>query len=710
MKLIDNILYLSTLDLEGFEVSKDSVKSRLLENRNRHGVGSWSHIKDPNDSRKVLVQFETIPDQTKKSIEKVICRQKGLKSIDNLKNYLTDIAEEQANCEGIDQLTRLINKTYREEDKEYFISKKVNTQKAIELSKCAALLTLLALIKTKAQVQSLGIEGIELKSQLYKLAIKWLLKNKVKSLPTHPDRFSRKVNEFSKMLNKRTDALLKIGGKSISLRGNTNNQKLNDAVQKYILNLWLFYDDVNPKPGSIKLLPHDIHQVYEQNRLSRKFALNKESGEVVELPEISLSSVKNVIYRNPIIAAARHGNKYLNDKFRPIVQGIAPKYALSMWSMDDMDSSFPMRHKGKELRPKLYFVFDVATGYIPGWEMGAVYKAKNDTPMKTLINKATSKTIFNSGYKLPLEWQMEKYATAEFKAKLESNFEQLKTSDYQQHEQSKFAEKYIDRFQNEVERKISGWKGQGIRTRKEDSQPNREIATKTFTHEELIKLYSKLVEEWNNNPVSQKDSTPRAQAFAERQNKEAVTISERKYSHIFGRHTFQTIGTHKTSQRGFVEPIFNGIEYSYEVPNHWELMGKISNQGRVRLTQNPFDTDKCWLWEYDSKDEDNLHKDIFLCECISTTKVQRSKAESGIEDNEALGHHLKRKDQFDDFIGEQLEEVKQWNDYDVLEEDAEFVFNSPYDKQKHDKARQSLESKRIDIYGADASEDEVLPD
>ncbi len=721
MRLIDNILYLSTLDFEGFEIEASYVYVATSRNKSRHGVGSWRHISDPDDGSKVLVEFESVPAHTKSNIAQVVCIQNRVKEIKNITNYLSEIAKEQTTSENILRITRIINKAYREETKEFYLDNRLDTQKASELAKCIALMDVLAPIRTKAQIEALNLEGISTKADLLALAIKWLLKNEIKGLPTTYDRLSRKVNQYSKV-SERNEGLIMIAGKSLSLKNNTNNQKLNDLVAKFILWIWLYHDDVNPKPGSIKLLPPQVHHVYELYRKSGKTVLNKDTSEITTIPELSLSSIKNVIYRHPILANTRHGNKWMNDKFRPYVEGKLPHYSLSMFSMDDMDTSYNLMHKGRQITLKLYIVYDVATGYVVAWELAPVYRHKDDTPMKSLIHKVTSKAVFNIGYRLPLEWQMEKSATLEFKNRLLDNFENIATSDYvgkikvkdyQHSSQSKFAEGYNGRFQNEVERLRPGFRGQGIITRKADSRPNPDIATKFFTNDQLIKMYAELFEEWNSNPVSKKDNTPRYQAFKEKQNQEALQMTERKYATTFGRWTFQTIGNHKGGQRGFVKPAFNTIDYSYEVPNYWELLGKVTNQGRVRVVQNPYDTAKCWLFEYDKDDKENLHKDKFLCECLAAEQAQRSSAESTEADGEILGHYLKQQDKFDEFVQTEQADIKNIDAIDLVEENYETVLKGPYNKSKFDEATHNFtnkHNKRIDIYGGDASEDEVLPD
>lgn len=724
MTIINDILYLSSDELEGFEIPAKTVHDSCARNRQRHGVGSWQHIKDPDNSHLLLINVDTIPQQTQDKIITSICKQEQISTISNLKQYLTGVYNEVNNHKNLNKLGHIINGYITQEVKEFYLSQRLNSEQSTKLTQCIALLDFCADHRSKKAIASLDLTGVNSRATLYEECIKLLKKLENDYLNTNIDRFSRKINEYIKLLPTRNKALKMVAGKRISLRGNTNNKKVTEAIEYFILNLYLFFDETNNKPGSIKLLPPDIHLEYERKRLRGDFVVNQDTGELQPMPEIGLSTIKNIIYKNPILANVRHGSKWLNDRFRFHLLQKPPKYSLTMISMDDMDSSFPVLHKNKEVRPKLYFIFDVASEYIIAWHLAPVYKSKHDTPMKNLIRSVAQKAIYNTGYKIPLEWQMEKHATAELKGTIESNFANVQAfektaivNDWQASPQGKKAEGYLNRFQTAYERKESAWKGQGVATRKQDSRPNPDIKQKTYDPQQLHALYSDLVSEWNNGEYRKGKPLTRKEKYLTNQNPEAIQISEREYARIWGYHTTTTMGNHKGSNRGYVSVSYKGEDLHFVIDEYWTLLGKVTNQGKVKVYLNPYNLEKCWLFEYDSAEPDNIEKHRFLCECDSWQKIQTSIKESTAEDkaNYQRGKDVQRG--FNDWVSTELEEIKQHkaisseSEYDLLEEDPEFVMSGPYNKKKHDSARQQMErSNDIELYGGNTNENEVLDD
>jgi hypothetical protein len=95
LKLIGNILYVEYPDLLSFGVPEDTIKQGLSRSKRRNG-SSWYSIADPEDARKRLIRYSSIPKSTIKKYD--IPAESAF--VEEVKGQQSRVNRETFNCLG----------------------------------------------------------------------------------------------------------------------------------------------------------------------------------------------------------------------------------------------------------------------------------------------------------------------------------------------------------------------------------------------------------------------------------------------------------------------------------------------------------------------------------------------------------------------------------------------------------------------------------
>ena len=418
--------------------------------------------------------------------------------------------------------------------------------------------------------------------------------------------------------------------------GNSNARKITQEVNRVVTYIYACL-------GSGNLLPSQIYSRYESWRRNGG-AIDYDSGEYIELPELSESSLTAIV-RQPEVQAAvtliKHGQKAFNNYFMPYVVGKRPEYMLSTLGMDDEDTPFYLKInvKGKiehtYSRAKVVFVFDAATRKIVGYAMGT--KGTLDLYREAVCSYLRGEFCPETRGVVAGEVQLDHYTKGN-KEEWEKAFKRINFG-RAKNPQERYAEREIQAFEYGYLRTCEGWLGGNITSKRYQNKRNEDNGFVRYELHELDEMYRAFIPIFNAENGTEKAVNPSLTVLPE---------------HLLALYAGE--GRELTIKRGLLEISFGGIRHKYEVGTeempYESVLSRLAHGFRVRVWYLPcYDVEgkeiapkEVYLFNW--TDKDDKYQDEFLVSATLSTGVQRSWEEMTETDSVELNRQRYRKDKF----------------------------------------------------------------
>lgn len=619
MKLLNNILYMEVPDLvESYGVPERTVWNSM--NRAREGRGrSWRNIPHPEDARWKLIEYRTIPAST--------IRKYGIPSEDDLRLAMEDSTREDAEA----RIRELWRSSMTSTDLAFYLRAGLTQTEAQGYTKSAAWMRLLDGPTGKSEVEALEIPGITTKQALLELSLILIQHDKPHGLHNigSVQILRRKLSKWRKAAKdteKQLATLVHKHRKVMGRRGNQAAAKVSTAVERLLTALYIGYHN------DVKLNYEQVWATYNARAEQEKVFEDEESGEVIEMPVLSISTVKNILRKaeyTPMICQFRDGDEAYRKKYRPYVLRQAAGYALSMATSDGEVSPFTLHYqKGRAMkRPTAYLIFDTFSQAIIGFALGM----QENTD---LMREAFYDMLVTLDGMAPLEIQLDNFGKG-----MRSDFDQFipaTTLAKPNNPQEKPAESLISRFEQDILRTIEGNVGQNIatsRTLQSKRNPDKELVTYTF--EEIEAIYRGAIHEWNQRvSKSRGKGKSRWENLMGNIHPDVMKVEPITIAQLFGIRKVVTIN------RGYIRITHQGATYDYIIPNYTDNLSRIPQSNRVRVRFLPNDPSQAWIYKMAREDEPT--QDEFIDRIEIAEKPQIAKAERTEKDKEALTVMIKR--------------------------------------------------------------------
>lgn len=220
------------------------------------------------------------------------------------------------------------------------------------------------------------------------------------------------------------------------------------------------------------------------------------------LPEIKSVQTVREYLNDPEICQlwldAQLGERKVQSDFGLQLKLEKTKVANALWAADGSRFNlYYLNHDGKRTTTDIYFIFDVATGYIPGWKLGAESAEDVQKP-------AFRMALQNSGvrpYEIVMDNQsgQKKLERAGFFRKIAVHGVRFKTP---YRAQANPAEALIGQFQRKVLHRYPYFTGYNMGSKKDSSSPNKEwvLANEKLlpTESEIRVIAEEAINYWNH--------------------------------------------------------------------------------------------------------------------------------------------------------------------------------------------------------------------
>lgn len=640
-------IWIDISDLSAWGISESYVGNAI----SRNAPGSWSSRPHPADGRRRQVDFDTIPDDTRKNLPSRM-------------EVLTVLRMREAS-DRVPRLHGAKDQHWSGKDIDFYIAAGLTAKDSKEMSHAAAWLRLLTSIRGKRDVQALQVSGISTKGELLKAVLE-ILKNE---RPAGLDKINnlrvlqRKMSEWAKA--KADDAQrLTLVHRHRRVRGRAsgcqNARKVSQPVQDVIVALWLNGD------SDVKMYSDDVYDKY------RGFGgeyLDESTGELVDLPNVSLATIKRVLNAPAVKPLGRfvHGEKWYKDTARPYVFGRTPRFAWSLTSSDGEVAPFWLKdNRGRETwdRPTAYLIFDVHSQAIVGMHVG--YRET-----KELLQDAFYDMLARNGRIRPMENQLDNYGKSS-EGDMEGIVDTLKfTPPY--NPQSKFAEPLIRAFERQVLRKFPGYIGTNITSKRATYRRNPDLARITYTLDEVRDIYATARETWNNSiPAGRKGKKTRLERL-DNANPAANRMDKMTFARVLGRRTEIKLA----GKRGFMPLTYQGETRTYELPNYVDLLPELPLTQKVAVRYLPHDMRQVWLYV----PGDTPETDRYLTQANLAEGMARAATERQTGDGRLLRRYLDRGDALDAYTEERAASLPDVGTTELSPAAAEGIIGAGYTKK-----------------------------
>jgi hypothetical protein len=651
LKILNNILYLEFSDFP----EESHAYLWVAINRNRSVTGtSWVNIPDPTDARRKLILYDSIPETT---INKY--------GIPKKQQLVQSIALDGIKTELKNDLKTL----------NYYMENKKTVHLAHEYTRIAAWLTLCAQTSPSGS-RAKGFDGTD---SMYETVIR-LMNQEAKEYAWRTWSvenllvFKRRLKPFNQTEKghiSREEALESLVYKKEGIK---NAQKVNDDFSRVALTLYI------QKGTGIKLLMDQVYFEYEAIRTGRKQLVDSDSGEILTADQISVDNLPSVciktfqnFFKEPMIqvitSKLRDGNKYHNDKFRPYIMRMKPKFSWSMSSSDGETMPFRLiiNNSLTYKRATCYMIFDVMSEAIIGYSFSMNENIE-------VMRDAFSDMLLRHDGLVPHENQLDNFGRG-FETELKQIYRYVSFCQ-PFNPQSKYAERLIGEFEKNHLRKYAGYQGTNNQSKKQSGKKNPDIEDVGYTFAQLKKLYEAEILAWQNSvPTWCKSGKTRQQLLDENKNPDKMRLPTMQLAQIAGESTILSIN------RGYIIKEVDDVKYAFEVPDYQALIPELQNVWKVRVCYLPnLLSQKVWIYNY--KDKNLPQYDTFLAECLAVDPNQASKAEQNEADSHKLGHQKKRVDQFDNWVDQKLAEIPSVAIVSMSQDEAEGILADGY-TEKH---------------------------
>lgn len=347
MKLIGNILFVEYQEILSFGVPEDTIKQGLSRSKRTTG-SSWCSIADPEDGRKRLIRYSSIPATTIKKYD-----------IPAESVFVEEIKGQQKKekAEVVAKLPSVWANWFDGSDEKWFQDNyNVNYDpgkgnRARQLASVAAICRMVQACKYKADVQR--ITGLETKEEVYKAIAEHSSKLDLYGLPNNLRKIKEKISAFIKAEKEGKDGRETLVSKKF---GNNNALVANEVHQMII--------------KAVYLQPHkpDLHESWTQysHIVSEKYGNTP-------IKESRFKQLCNTSEMKLLASKSRNGSQYYETVIRPFHIHVAPQHSLSLISGDGWMPGTSVKHlfNGKKVVSgmNVWYWFDWKSGAIISWRI-----------------------------------------------------------------------------------------------------------------------------------------------------------------------------------------------------------------------------------------------------------------------------------------------------------------------------------------------------
>lgn len=572
MVILNGKLYLGYNDESGQPELLKWFNDLGLKNGIRRG--SLKSIPHPRDERKVLIDYDSIPEATR------------------LKRNIPS-REEIIKANSEQGLSKLI--TFNGEAYNYFLQNPATTKRAKEKAEQASWLLAIASQKTN-QVKALGFLG---KDEFYLSVIrgmnerKWQgfkvsglsgLRKRLAPFQQHVKGALTLAQACSSMVSKKT--------------GNNNAGKIDFDQQALLVQL---YSDPNAKPNF-----EQVWMIYTRKAQEMIALGNWEADKIISPSGVRAFLTKPAIRQ--VWYEARHGYQEYRNVFEPVTQRERPSFANALWVIDGTPSHRYFQHgdKGRYFRFNIFPILDAATWCVLGFWLSETENAdavlgglrsacwvSGHMPHQILYDNSSAIQSFRA------QEAIDKISVVAFAATAGNA-------------RSKIIENFFHRFNEDVQKFRPGYTANPFAIRL-DNRPNREALARMVKSEQLPlaeHAISQAIEDltiWNNTPRKFLGNVSPITAY--RDSVEATKSKQRVFTETIDQEAFWTLpGEHKkirTYEEGrqkivntFVPTVYtitnrgiditiNGIKRTYDLDQSDFHANFIGASVTVRYEPNP---------------------------------------------------------------------------------------------------------------------------
>jgi hypothetical protein len=573
LKFIDTILYLEFAEMVAAIVSatgkqKEKVEIYLRKAKST-GTKCWAFIDDPNDRRRVLIQYEILKDEYKEMVQQLY---------GNPYEYMAK-----------EPIKQMVKTDHKAED--FFLSYKYNDDKFLPAEhvkkyvKAASWLNMLIHLNHDKKIIK---KQLNLKLDQFWCHVCAILKTEGIDLPASYQRLRNKMTEYQQ---KGYECL-------IDWRfGNSLAKKIDDEVLKKLLEHPNQYDDVMI--------------CYLYNNWAKQQGKDEIGARIV--------GMRRKDWEHEIIAG-REGWAAFNEKYVRQVKGLpaTTMFPLALVESDDYNFNYyytnpDLQGSGKDMQRYVgYIVADSSIGLV----LGASYRQAK-APVFDMVRIAWIDAMYyirslagDGNWYLPFEVKADHWnrnnafpffnGIARFVQPAVGNkhrgyIEQLFGSDHAKRAEKLAAHNTLNYNGNNLTAKHSG--------------VNAEVLKANAKHRPLIgdeacEQINQFLYYMRNIPSITKNNmeAPSREAMWRQRwnalsNDKKRPVSDLQFLHIFGiKHEPQGRGITITN-RG-IEPVINGIKYSYDLPDYVGMQHLIGS--KVFVVYDPYDMSRVLITDYDA--------------------------------------------------------------------------------------------------------------
>jgi hypothetical protein len=619
MKLINNIVYVDWSDLRGWGIS-DRYLSKVCTIARRDGLNSWANRPDPEDKRRCLVQYDSIPSRTRSklpTLESLLAEAKG-KAVASAQLQAALVADYQAGPKA--PLVSCLQLELKDRAQALLLG--------VSLQDATAIMRLAAWLRLSQQTQ----EGYQTREGYLRALVEVMAQEYAADLI-----YGATISNWQ-VLDRKAKAYLKEGLKSLvdGRAGNQNALRLTPEHQLFVLEL--------ARQGN-KLDDTYIHALLMESIKHPDWS---------HLEPVSRQTVSRWL-RQPqteaLLARYRYGKAYARTKVEPFHLRALPKYSLSLvcgdgWSMG-LPVNVPFGHpllpmsmwrkrasmgnKGSmKTTLMVYIWFDAATGAILGYD----FDVNEPT---ALIRKSLRNLLHTTGGRVPLEAMLDR------KSMENEGVKSMMTSLGIQFDDSKEPNAPWQNLAERNNKELGKW----LR-RMELNWVNRTAHNKEFTHnpdietrrndmiidaDDAMQKFVRLVAMYNQDVADNKPY--RLTDALNRINPACATMDDLNRIMLFGQHR-------KTSvHNGFIELTVDSRKYTYELPDLFDFERKaIGKQVWVQLDEAEMDS--IYVLLPDAQRPDDAAAANFYCQAKEAGRYNISRAERTSEERAELSRQVKR--------------------------------------------------------------------
>jgi hypothetical protein len=477
MQLLNSHLYLDFADLQAYGLPEVSIKVGCMRFRKGES-SSWANIPHPNDARKVLVQYNTIPDATKGKY--------GIPTEATLRSSLQSEREMELMqlvrdilpvCPANDlkdlQNFRIVREMADVASGE--LSKKILSalpEKAIrEYATECRWLHLLSLPRWKQKGQRMALHpSFATLSEFTRLVLATAAADGVK-LPGNAQVFKRRLKEY------KTHGSVAVICKKW---GNTNAQVVDEAVGARLLELM-----ADSRKPTYELV-HEWYNTYAYEQ---------------QTPRLSLTTVKNYLNRHdikPVWTLAQHGTDYFKNHYEYQMKTQKASQPDFLWVFDGTKVNKRYRTAaGVAAKLNMMVVMDANSEMLLGWKLVAAKETQKE------VGEAIRAAIQTANGRLPLQFLYDNDGSNKaFMAEYIAKYDGVAFPAKPYNGRSKPIENMFSRLQNSIMREDENFTGQNITAKSERSRQNMDAfeAKNLPTLDECMKQAAIELHAWNNMP------------------------------------------------------------------------------------------------------------------------------------------------------------------------------------------------------------------